>query len=107
MRPRRARSGPCTRWRSTMSAPRCGTPRPRSTGPRGTVRAGAKGTRAAAGLPAARVPAAAAALLDPGRYGTGVGPGQAAQPSGGPGQRLVRFALAGALEDAGDLGQQV
>jgi hypothetical protein len=35
------------------------------------------------------------------------GPGHAAQPRRGPGQRLVRFALAGALEDAGHLGQQV
>jgi hypothetical protein len=30
-----------------------------------------------------------------------------AQPRGGPGQRLVRFALACPLEDAGHLGQQV
>ena len=50
---------------------------------------------------------AAAAFLDPGRDGVGVGPGHPAQPRGGPGQRLVRLALAGALEDAGHLGQQV
>jgi hypothetical protein len=37
----------------------------------------------------------------------GVGPGHPAQPRGGPGQRLVRFALAGSLEDPGHLGQQV
>jgi len=50
---------------------------------------------------------AAAAFGDPGRYGAGVGPGHPAKPGGGPGQRLVRLALAGALEDAGHLGQQV
>src|SRR5690349_7686581 len=170
MRRRRARSGPCTRWRSTMSAPRCGTPRPRSTGLPGTVPAEA---RAAAGPPAARAAApvapaagrptpgrptaaaatptsprsepghtrpgaaapragtafgpapplgrhrlagerrapgvrrAAAAFLDPARYGLGVGPGHPAQPRRGPGQRLVWLALAGALEDPGHLGQQV
>src|SRR6266487_1768672 len=130
-----------------MSAPRCGTLRPRSTGPPGTVPVGA---RVAAGPPAARVAApvaaaaatptsprsepgrtwpradtalgqhhlagerrapgvrrAAAAFLDPARYGVGIGPGHAAQPSRGPGQRLVRLALARALEDAGHLGQQV
>ena len=37
MRPRKARSGPSTRSRSTTSAPRCGTPRPRSTGSPGPV----------------------------------------------------------------------
>jgi hypothetical protein len=50
---------------------------------------------------------AAAAFLDPARYGVHVGPGHPAQPSGGPGQRLIRLALAGPLEDPGHLGQQV
>ena len=43
----------------------------------------------------------AAAFLDPAWDGAGVGPGQAAPPGGGPGQRLVRLALAGAIEDPG------
>src|SRR6478672_5035201 len=66
MRPRRARSGPCTRWRSMMSAPRCGTLRPRSTGPPGTVPVGAK---VAADPPASRVaaPLAPAGTPTPGR----------------------------------------
>ena len=50
---------------------------------------------------------AAAALLDPGRDGVGVGSGQAAQPGGRPGQRLVRLALRCPLEDPGHLGQQI
>src|SRR5579872_3921589 len=62
MRPRRARSGPCTRSRSTTSARACGTPRPRSTRWRGrtgtaAARAGpaaARAVRAAAGRRAAR-----------------------------------------------------
>src|ERR1700749_3491231 len=61
MRPRRARSGPCTRSRWTTSAPRCGTPRPRSTGSPGPA-PGTVGT-AGGGLFGAGPPA--------GRGGTG------------------------------------
>ena len=55
---------------------------------------------------ASRSPAAPT-LLNPPRYRLRIRPGLAAQPRGGPGQRLVRFALASALEDSGHLGQQV
>jgi hypothetical protein len=50
---------------------------------------------------------AAPALVDPPGYRVRVSPGQAAQPRGGPGQRLVRLAFGSSLEDAGHLSQQV
>ena len=68
MRPRRARSGPCTRSRSMTSAPRCGTPRPRSTGwpaPAATAATAA----VSGGSAAARAAARAAAGRRPGRPG--------------------------------------
>jgi hypothetical protein len=50
---------------------------------------------------------AAAAYLDPGRDCFRVGAGQAAQPRGPAGERLIQLALMRALKDAGDLGEQV
>ncbi len=50
---------------------------------------------------------ALAAGLDPSLYRVRVGPGLAAQHRGLAGERLVQLALARALKDPGDLGQEV
>src|ERR1700722_655745 len=91
MRPRKARSAPSTRSRSTTSAPRCGMLPPRSTGP---AAAAAKAGSAAAATGAAATtaakghrPAAAAATRTRGRQ---TRPAAAVTPTNRPSNNLTK-----------------
>ena len=81
-RPRKARSAPWSRWRSTRSARRCATPRPRSTAPSVAAAAAASvAARAAAVSRAAAGRAVASGERPVGHRSVGAG-GQGTQGGG-------------------------